>query len=218
MINNICLINLDLIIGVFIVLSLTGIVALRFIIVNLHTFLAKHNPLAADILVVEGWLPDYAIEAALVEFKQSSYRRIVTIGGPIDRGSYLFQYKTFAALAAETLTTMGLDTKYLLTLPFNSVSINRTYDSAMELKQWLESTNLQINSLNLFTLGTHSRRSWILFKKVFEPQVKVGIISVESKHYDRQKWWRSSEGTRTVISEFIAYSYARLFTKNTLSK
>lgn len=210
-IDRVCSPNFGPICEVFIILSLVGLAILVFAIFNLHPFLAKNAPIVADILVVEGWLPDYAIEAAMHEFSRGSYRQLVTIGGPIPRGSYLFSYKTFAELAAATLTAMGLDPEHLLAVPYNSESASRTYDSATDLKAWLLLTNLQINSLNLLTLGTHSRRSWILFKKAFEPQVQIGIIAIEPLHYDPQQWWKSSEGSRTILSEFIAYLYTRLF-------
>ncbi len=187
-------------------------------IFNIHQFLAKNAPIPADILVVEGWLPDYAIKAAMHEFRQGSYQQLVTIGGPIPRGSYLFEYQTFAELAAATLTKIGLEPQYLAAIPYNGTGVSRTDDSATALKAWLTLTNLQINSLNLFTLGTHSRRSWILFKQAFEPQVKIGVIAITPLHYDPQNWWKSSEGSRTLLSEFIAYLYTRLFIVNLLPK
>jgi DUF218 domain len=208
--------NLGMLIEIFFIIILIGMIIGAFVIANLHSFLAKHAPIDADILVVEGWLPDYALKAAMKEFQQGSYRQLVTIGGSIPRGSYLFQYKTFAELAAATLTAMGLETKDLMIAPHNAESASRTYDMATDLKQWLLLTNQEINSLNLMTLGTHSRRSWILFKKSFEPQIAIGIIAIEPCHYNPLKWWHSSEGTRTILSEFIAYMYTRLLSINIL--
>ena len=54
------------------------------------------------------------------------------------------------------------------------------------------------------------RRSWILFRKVFEPRIKIGVIAAKPLHYDSQKWWQSSEAARTVLLELIAYLYVRL--------
>ena len=59
-------------------------------IFNIHQFLAKNAPIAADTLVVEGWLPDYAIAAAIHKFRHGNYRQLVTIGGYVPRESYLF--------------------------------------------------------------------------------------------------------------------------------
>ena len=155
-------------------------------------------------------MPDYAIEAAAKEFKAGSYCRAITIGGPIQRGSYLCAFKSFAELAAATLIELGIDSEKILIASSSSASNHRTYDSALQLQKWLEDSTLEFDSFNLFTLGVHSRRSWILFRKVFEPQVKIGIIAAKPIHYDSQKWWKSSEGARTVLSELIAYLYVRL--------
>jgi DUF218 domain len=214
--NNFCIPNLGSIVEILFIAALVGIAVGIFAIANLHSFLAKNAPIDADLLVVEGWLPDYALKAVVKEFKQGSYRQVVTIGGPIPCGSYLFQYKTFAELAAATLTAIGLEPNDVLAVPHNAESASRTYDMAIDLKQWLLSTNQEVNSLNLVTLGTHSRRSWILFRKSFEPQIDIGIIAVPPCHYDPLKWWQSSEGTRTILSEFIAYVYTRLLSINIL--
>jgi hypothetical protein len=220
MLIRFCTPTLGLILEILILTTFVSIAAGAFAIAKIHPFLAKNAPLEADILVVEGWLPDYALEAAMNEFKQGSYRQLVTIGGSIPRGSYLIQYKTFAELAAATLTAMGFETKNLLAIShnaaYNAESISRTDDSATELKQRLLSSDLQVSSFNLMTLGTHSRRSWMLFRKSFEPQIHIGIIAVEPRHYDPRRWWQSSEGTRTILSEFIAYVYICLLSIRTL--
>jgi hypothetical protein len=215
--DRLCLLDFSQAGKILILLLLVSCASIYFVILNIHTFLARSAPISADILVVEGWLPDHAIEAAMHEFRKGSYRQIVTIGGSIQRGSYLFPYKTFAELAAASLTNMGLDSKEILVIPFNSTNVNRTYDSATSLKDYLLSQNIEIDSLNLLTLGTHSRRSWILFKKTFKHQVKVGVIAVEPLHYDPHKWWKSSEGSRTILSECIAYLYTRIFILNTFN-
>jgi DUF218 domain len=184
---------------------------LSFAILNIHPFLAKSSPVNADILVVEGWLPDYAIQSAVAEFKQGSYHKLITIGGSLPRGFYLSEYKTFAELAAATLMALGVDREQLIVVSDPSQSQSRTYSSAVMLNRWISTSELQINALNIYTLGTHARRSWLLFKEVLEPQISVGIVANEPLNYDPKCWWHSSEGVRTVISELIAYLYVRIF-------
>ena len=60
----------------------------------------------------------------------------------------------------------------------------------------------------MVSLGVHARRSWFLFEKVFS-SVNVGVIAISPNEYDTSRWWLSSEGVRNVISESIAYLYAR---------
>jgi hypothetical protein len=184
---------------------------LSFAILNIHAFLAKSSPVNADILVVEGWLPDYAIQSAIAEFKQGSYHKLITIGGSLPRGFYLSEYKTFAELAAATIAALGLEQEQLIIVSDSSQSQSRTYSSADILNQWISTSTLKIEALNLYTLGTHARRSWLLCKEALGPQVSVGIVAAEPLNYDSKRWWQSSEGFRTVVSELLAYLYVRLF-------
>ncbi len=208
-INTFCIQIEEITIVGFVIFLFCTVVLLNFGISNIHNFLAKTSRVNADVLVVEGWLPDYAIESAVAEFKQGSYHKIITIGGSLPRGFYLSEYKNFAELAAATLISLGLDPEQILIISDASHSQGRTSKSAVILHQWLSTSEIQIDALNLFTLGTHARRSWLLFKKTLEPKISVGIIAVEPLNYEAKTWWHSSEGFRTVISEFLAYMYVR---------
>ncbi len=212
----ICLLNFSQAGEILIVALLLTCTVIALVIMNIHAFLAKSAPIDTDTLVLDGWLPDYAIEAAMREFKQGSYCQMVTIGSSIHRGSYLFPYKTFAELSTASLIAMGLDANQIITIPLNSDGSNRTYGSATKLKEQLVLAKIQIDSFNLFTLGTHSRRSWILYRKAFEPGIKVGVIAATPLNYDTRVWWKSSEGFRTIFSEGVAYLYTLIFTPNTL--
>jgi hypothetical protein len=46
----------------------------------LSGYLSKSEPVKADILVVEGWLPHYALEIAYNEYQKSNYKYVVTTG------------------------------------------------------------------------------------------------------------------------------------------
>ena len=114
-----------------------------------------------------------------------------------------------AELAAATITKIGFDTNKLVPIPASAVYRDRTYASAIELNKWLDNSNMNIESLDIYSLGPHSRRSWLLFQYVFNPDIAVGIVSIEIRSYDSRKWWETSSGVRTVFSEVIAYFYAR---------
>jgi hypothetical protein len=174
---------------------------------QLHSFLAKNAPVAADVLVVEGWLPDAALQSAAMEFQQGAYQQLITIGSLIPRGVYLSEYGNFAELAAATLITIGVDPARIAIIADSSSTPDRTANAAILLDRWLTTSELQRTSLNLFTLGTHARRSWLLFDRQLSPQISVGIIAREPLNYEPQSWWRSSEGVRTVIAELLAYLY-----------
>ena len=192
--------------GVVITFAATLII---FTITHIHPFLSVNSPIKADILVVEGWLPDYAIKQALTEFENGSYNKIVTTGGPLPTGYYLAEYKTFAELSAATLKALGLKKEKLVAVPAPKVIKDRTYTSAVTFRQWLSNSNLNIQSINLYAFDVHTRRSWLIFKKVLAPKIQVGAITAKTRDYQPDKWWSSSAGVRSVISEVIAYIYVR---------
>lgn len=182
---------------------------LIFGITNIQPFLAVTSPINADILVVEGWIPDYALKEAVNEFERGAYRLIITTGIPLERGSYLAEYKNFALLAAATLKKLGLSPEKVIAVAAPAKIKDRTYAGAVALRQWLSKTNIKLESINLYTYDVHTRRSWLLFKKALAPEVKVGAIASKTLDYEPKSWWKSSAGVRSVIDEFIAYLYAR---------
>jgi len=183
-----------------------------FAITHVHSFLAVTYPIkSAKVLVVEGWLPDYAIEEALTEFKNGSYRQIISTGGILGKGSYLSAYNNFAEVSAATFIKLGLEAEKVVAVPTPFVVKDRSYASAAEFHRWLSNSNLQIESIKLFSINVHTRRSWLIFKKLLNPDIKVGIIAAKTQDYDPEKWWDSSQGVRTILDEGIAYIYARFF-------
>ena len=198
----------------WVVLLVTLIIYIVVICNNLYSFLSVQAPLPqADVLVVEGWLPDYGVEAAIAEFEKNSYQKIITTGLPLSLGFYLAEYKTFAELSAASFQALGFNSEQLVAVPGPKVRKDRTYYSAIALRDWLSNSELEVNSINLFSFGPHTRRSLLLFKKALEPTVKVGAIAVDPLEYDPENWWQSSEGVRSIISETIAYTYARFLWK-----
>lgn len=192
------------------VIAIAGlIIVMTLAIANIHPFLAVTSPLKADILVVEGWLPDYAIESAIAEFKKGGYSKLVTTGLPLSKGYFLAEYKNYAELAAATCIVLGFDRDRLVAVPASNVIKHRTAASAIALRDWLAASALKVNSINLYSFGTHARRSWIIFKAVLNPEIKVGIIAAQAQDYNPREWWKSSEGFRVVTGEIIAYIYAR---------
>ena len=78
----------------------------------------------------------------------------------------------------------------------------------MALERRLNKEGFNEASIDVVSLGVHARRSWFLFEKIFS-SVNVGVIAISPNEYDVSRWWLSSGGVRDVISESIAYLYAR---------
>jgi len=189
---------------------LTGIAVMVFAVRGAYPFLAVNDPLNNGALVVEGWVPDYALQQAIAEFKQDHYRKIYVTGGPLGTGSYLAEYKNFAELGAATLVRLGLETNSLEAVPAPKVRLDRTFASALALRKWLDQQRATETNFTVMSMGAHARRSRLLFEKALGKGCRVGIIAVEDQDYDSKRWWTSSEGVRGVTGEVIAYLYAKL--------
>lgn len=178
---------------------------------NIHHFLAVNSPIQADTLVIEGWLEDSNLKTALSEFRERNYQYLITSGIELPRGYYLSQYKSFAELSAATIRSIGFNSNQLIAIPAKSVQRDRTFAAAVAVKDWIEKTNAPIQAINVYSSGVHARRTWLLFQKAFGSKIQVGIIAADDPEYDDLHWWKSSAGVRKVMSEAIAYVYAKVF-------
>ena len=175
---------------------------------NIRTFLAQTDPVPAEVLVVEGWVPDFVLAEAALEFKRGNYSRLYVTGGPIDHGAALFAYGSYAELGAATLIKMGVNSSVVEAVAAPQVKRDRTYVSALALKSRLGKPGSALTGLNLVSLGVHARRSHLLFQQAFGGDLRVGVFAVEDRNYDGQRWWKFSEGVRAVANESFAYIYA----------
>jgi uncharacterized SAM-binding protein YcdF (DUF218 family) len=193
-----------------ILLLLLSIISIIITISKVHSFLAVDHPINSNIMVVEGWLPDNALENALSEFKAHNYHLMVVTSKPIEKGHYLYRYNNYGELAAAILEHLGLNRNAIVVIPVPDVTKDRTYASAIAVNNWIINSNLSIKSFNLVTLGTHARRSRLVFHKVMGDKITVGVIALNDNSYDKKKWWKSSMGVRATLYELIAYVYTKL--------
>jgi len=196
----------------WLILVLVGFSTAVFLWLNIQPFLAETHRVNSDILVAEGWIHEYAIRQAVEEFKRGSYPRIFTTGGPVAGiGHYINDYQTSASVGAGLLKNAGVPPESIQMVPSRVMDRDRTYGSAVALREWFREHNMAVQSLNVLTEDTHARRTHLLFQEAFGKGVKVGIIAVPNPDYDARHWWRYSEGVRDVVSESVAYLYAKFF-------
>ncbi len=192
-------------------LAVLLLLALSFLFVKtIHPFLAVTERVDAEILVIEGWVPSFAFPEAVNEFKRGAYKRILTAGTVTKDGWLSEPQKTEAHHSASWLQRLGLTNDVVTAVPCYVWNKDRTYHSALAVKRWLQENAMEVKSINVLTLGSHARRSWLLYEKAFGGTVRVGVISVNDRTYDPDHWWRSSAGVRELIGEVIAYIYARV--------
>ena len=195
--------------GWFILLSLAGGMAI-VAVVNVYPFLALTRPVASDCLVVEGWIPNYALDQAVDEFHRGGYRLLLTTGSIANDGWKDVPKYTSADWAAARLKDRGL-VQAVVAIPNRDQHGDRTYHSALAVRRWIDDHGAAIGAVNVVTLGTHARRTRLLFQKALGPGVKVGIISYPDRRYGPEPWYESSDGVRDVANEVMAYFYVQFF-------
>lgn len=173
-------------------------------------FLSPNQPILAKVLIVEGWLPDYALKDARDEFNRGNYDYVITEGNPLLGGYYTSKAKTSADLAAATLVTLGLNNSVVIPVPAPPVLRGRSFASAKAVSDWIHTHDPTLKAVNVYTLGVHGRRTKMMFERAFGKTVRVGVISHPDAAYDIDRWWLTSEGFRTVTDEAIAYIWSCL--------
>ena len=169
-------------------------------------FLAPNAPIEAQALVIEGWISDYGMKIASDYMINKNYRLVIVTGGPLERGSFLSSYETYAEVGRATIIKLT-GREDVVVAPAPPMRKDRTYASALSLKKWLDENHIDLTKFNLVSSGAHARRSWYLFKTALGDGYSIGIIAVAPYDYDGDRWWSYSAGFRSVVSETIGYLY-----------
>ena len=192
------------------IFTAVAILLLYFTITNIYYFLSPQKEVQTNVLVVEGWLNDDALQESLTLFNSNHYEMMIVTGGPLNTGYIITNYKSTADMARQTLLMLGGDSSKIIAVSRKLVWRDRTYTTALALKKYFQKEMPHLKAFNLVSQGAHSRRSWLLFKKAM-PAYDIGIISTSEKLYKSDRWWKTSKGFRTVFTETIGYFYVLFF-------
>jgi hypothetical protein len=175
-----------------------------------YPFLAQQHPVKnAEMVIIEGWLSDEELDAAAERLGPDQI--IVTSGGPVTFARKILGYDDYAELCAARLVKCGVSPGRIIAVPAPDTLRDRTYVSAQAVRKRLEELGLFGKSADLFSSGPHARRSHLMYRAVFGETYPLGVISVEPTGYDVRRWYRSSEGFKSVVMEYISWAYAHLF-------
>jgi hypothetical protein len=189
------------------------IVAAALVVVGargLYPFLAMNEPVGARILVIEGWMTQEALDQALAAFRSGGYGQAVTTGAPIDSGPQGNGYRTLAERAADYLKGKGLPESAVVAVPSPASAQDRTFLSAVMVREWTKRNRVDAKSIDIFSEGAHARRSRLLYQEAFGPDVTVGVLAAPSRTAG-DDWWRTAQGAREVLDQAIALAWTKLF-------
>ena len=95
----------------------------------------------------------------------------------------------------------GVPDGTLQMVPSRVMDRDRTYGSAIALRNWFREHNMPVSGIDVVTEDLHARRTRFLFQKALGDKVAVGVIGVPDPDYDAKHWWRYSAGVKEVVSE-----------------
>jgi len=169
---------------------------------QLAVILAPNQP-AADrtYLVVEGWQDENSLLSALAMFHAEEYQYMITTGGPNDRFVNP-AHASYAEQAGDFMLTQGLSAEQLIVIPAPESAQERTYLSAVMVRDWFTLHGVTLTELNVHTSHVHARRTRSLYQQAF-PDVNVGIYAAAPHNFELKQWWKSSDGAKSVITELI---------------
>lgn len=185
--------------GILLILLLLTIGSL-FILKQLAVILAPNAPLEdRTYLVVEGWQNEASLLSALAIFNAEGYHFMITTGGPNTR--FLNPAHTsYAEQAGDFMLTQGLSPEKLIVIPAPESAQERTYLSAVMIRDWLALKGAELTALNIHTSHVHARRTRSLYAQAF-PNIDIGIYAAAPQGFELNTWWKTSEGARSVITE-----------------
>lgn len=194
--------------GFFAVLLLLLALALlaRF---RLYPFLGPDAPADSPVLVIEGWISDDALQAAVDWADAHGVHSLWLTGGPIETGSWLAPWHSWPEMTLARLDAIGATSRFdVRAFPAPRVRKDRTFVSALALRDSIGPDAPP--AMTLASESPHLRRSALLFRRAFGDSVQIGTLPLPPIDYGPDDWFRCSAGVRSLLSESIAYLYALL--------
>ncbi len=171
---------------------------------SLGRFLSPTEPVGRGALLIEGWVSREQFGQAIALYKEGGYTLLLTTGGPFfldcDRDDV-----AYVAQVAKLATSSGLNPADLHVVRVPRVTEDRTRAAAIATARWLKSRSDQSKSVDVVSVGPHTRRSWVVYREILEPTgIAVGAVAV-SPDYDINAWWSQSAGVKAVVSEALGW-------------
>jgi hypothetical protein len=168
-------------------------------LLGLHPFLAVNAPVQADTVVVEGWVPTYVLDSAVVEIVRGKYKHVFVSGMEEIKG------EVGPAHVVRYLVAAGIDPTIIVAVPAPRVEWNRTSRMARAVRDRMLELGLKPQGVNVITLGPHGRQSRLAYSRILGAAVPVGVISVPKDDYDPSYWWLSGAGIKKTTKDFAGW-------------
>ena len=176
------------------------IVALWAFALYVHPFLAINEPVDADTMVVEGWVPAYVLDGAAREIVRGKYAHVFVAGMESEEGG-----ESDAAGAARYLVAAQVSPSIIIDSTTPATSWNRTSHMARAVRDRMDLLGIKPKGVNVLTLGSHGRQSRLAYRRILGPQILVGVITIPKNDYDPARWWASLAGVKKTTKDFAGW-------------
>lgn len=163
----------------------------------------------ARTLIVEGWLDEDGLDDAIAVVARGRYERVVTSGSPIESWREGLAWPTYAERAADYLRRHGVSRIPVVPVPAPKSAQDRTFLSAVVVRDWLRQQGGAVDAVDLFSSGVHARRSWLVYRIAFGPEIEVGVFAARPRRYPLERWWATSDGAKSVLDEAIGLAWTK---------
>jgi len=189
-------------------LLLVVLVAAVFSGRHAYRLLAVNEPVGATLLVVEGWMEPGELAQVATKVRAGWYKQILTSGGPIYDPWHTDGPETFAERAAVFLRGL-LPGVSIIAVPAPDAPSDRTYTSALAVREWVAASGMQIDSVDVFSWGPHARRSRDLYRLAFGPAVRIGVFAAEPTFQNFDSWYLTSYATEELLKEVVGVVWVK---------
>jgi hypothetical protein len=128
------------------------------------------------------------------------------IGEPDKKIRIINNFNSNDELARNKLLSMGIDSSLVTAVSAKRSRINRTLTSAMAFRDWLETNKIAVKGINILSMGTHARRTWMTYNKILNEKYDIGIISLpdyKSSYSRKKKLLKTLRETLGIIYYWI---------------
>ncbi len=175
---------------------------------NAYALLAPQRPApGARTLIVEGWLNRAELQQAAAVLRAGRYERVLSTGGTIDPEVDAGQWRNHAQRTAAHLREFIGGTLPVIAVETPASAQERTYLSAVMVRRWAQQTGTRLGTVDLFSVGVHARRSWLLYRMALGAE--VGVFAARPTDFDAERWWTNSVGAKSTLGEALSLGWTR---------
>ena len=189
--------------SVFVIVILALFLFREPLLLAVGNFLVIQDELEpADVINLNGG-PDHRADYAIQLYQKGLGRRIFFVGGSCSiHGNDALHGQARAIEQSVPEKNIFID----------SSEVTSTYEEALELKEWINTSSLPIHSVIVVSDPFHMRRTRWAYRKVLGDDVEIQMAPVpfEKTPY-KQQWWEDKSSQRFVKDEYekLVYYFLR---------